>query len=62
MSVGLSGPGNESEFHTLRELNFSKTFYDANGGTLAQSVTINLGLTKVMNIAMHSFDSFLSLK
>lgn len=47
--VGLSGSEAESGACTLKELNFSQTFYDTtNGGTLAQTVTINLQLTKVI--------------
>jgi hypothetical protein len=46
--VGLSGPGSEGETYTLNELNFAQTFYDESGGLLAQTVTINLQITKVI--------------
>jgi hypothetical protein len=55
VSVGLSGPGAESEPCTLNELSFSQTFYDENGGTLAQTVTINLELTKVIILFVLGF-------
>jgi hypothetical protein len=63
--VGLSGPSAESETCTLNELNFSQTFYDENGGTLAQRVTINLQLTKVIILSVllkHYFHSLVCKK
>jgi hypothetical protein len=39
----------------LNELSFSQTFYDENGGTLAQTVTINLELTKVIILFVLGF-------
>jgi len=44
--IGLSGSGVESDHHVLRDLNFRQTF-SVNDGTLAQTGTINLQLTKV---------------
>jgi hypothetical protein len=46
--IGLSGNGVESEYHVLRDLNFRQTF-SVNDGTLAQTGTINLQLTKAIN-------------
>lgn len=50
--VGLSGSEAESGSCTLKELDFSQTFYDDAGGTLAQTVTINLQLTKVIILSV----------
>ncbi len=44
--IGLSSDGVETEHHVLRELDFRQTF-SVNDRTLAQTVTINLQLTKV---------------
>jgi hypothetical protein len=52
--VGLEGPGSEGEIYTLKELNFSQTFYDKNGGTLAQTIAIDLELTKVIILSVYS--------
>ena len=45
--VGLSGPGEENDLYTLQELNFLKPFYSQSGGTLAQTSSISVQLTKV---------------
>ena len=45
--VGLSGPGQESGFNTLRELSFNRIFVSDAAKTLAQQPTIQLGVTKV---------------
>jgi hypothetical protein len=45
--VGLSGAGQETKLHTLRELNFNRIFISDTAKTLAQQPTIQLGVTKV---------------
>jgi hypothetical protein len=46
MRLGLSGPGQETEFYSLQELNFIQSFYSSSE-TLSQQATINMALTKV---------------
>jgi hypothetical protein len=45
--VGLSGPGQLNDSYTLQELNFLQSFYSRSSGTLAQTATIDMALTKV---------------
>ena len=45
--VGLSGPGQETKLHTLRQLNFNRLFVGDAAKTLAQQPTIQLRVTKV---------------
>ncbi len=55
--IGLSGSGAESDHHVLRDLNFRQTF-SVNDGTLAQTGTINLQLTKVSLYFFFSSEQF----
>jgi hypothetical protein len=45
--LGLSGPGQESDSSTLQELNFLQAFYSSSSGTLSQTPSITMTLTKV---------------
>jgi hypothetical protein len=45
--VGLSGPGQQHDLYTLKELNFIQSFYSQSAQTLAQEVSIDMALTKV---------------
>ncbi|CAF3339280.1 unnamed protein product [Rotaria socialis] len=47
--VGLDGPSAETEFCSLKELNFRQSFYSPSAETLAQAATISMGLTKAIN-------------
>ncbi|CAF2064023.1 unnamed protein product [Rotaria magnacalcarata] len=47
--LGLDGPSAETEFCLLKELKFRQPFYSPSGETLAQAVTITMGLTKAIN-------------
>ncbi len=48
--IGLSGYERENEFYRLKQLDFSRTFYDHSNRTLAQMTTMNLELTKVNSL------------
>ena len=47
LRVGLSGPGQENGLYSLLDLNFIQAFYSSSGQTVAQTVTINMEITKV---------------
>ncbi|CAF1325104.1 unnamed protein product [Adineta steineri] len=49
LRIGLLGSGVEKDTFTLQELNFLQTFYSPSSETLAQIVTIDMALTKVIN-------------
>ena len=48
--LGLSGPGQETELHTLHELNFNRALFGVAAGTLAQQSSIKVALTKVSGV------------
>ncbi|CAF1330687.1 unnamed protein product [Adineta steineri] len=49
LRIGLLGSGTQKDTFTLQELNFLQTFYSPSSETLAQIVTIDMALTKVIN-------------
>ena len=53
LRVGLSGPGEEKELHTLQELNFNQAFFSDTAETLAQQAAIQLTVTKVSGFFSH---------
>jgi len=55
VTVGLSGPSYEDDLNTLKDPNFSETFYTSWSGTLAQSPTITMMMTKVSCLNRYIF-------
>ncbi|CAF4949856.1 unnamed protein product [Rotaria sp. Silwood1] len=47
--IGLSGPSSKNGSDALKELNFRQSFYSQSSRTLAQTATIDIALTKVVN-------------
>jgi hypothetical protein len=53
--LGLSGPGYQDDLHTLKDPDFSQSFYSSWPGTLAQNPTISMMLTKVSCLSRYIF-------
>lgn len=47
--VGFSGDGQTDDSYTLEELNFIQAFYSPSNQTVAQTITIDIAMTKVRN-------------
>ncbi|CAF1348085.1 unnamed protein product [Adineta ricciae] len=58
--IRLSANENKNDLYKLKSLNFSETFYDNSNRTLAQTIHINLELTKVIFIAINETESLTS--
>jgi hypothetical protein len=51
--VGLSGPSVQNDTYALQELDFRQPFYSLSAGTLAQTATISMALTKVSSMVKY---------